>query len=700
MKLRKIMISLVAILAITISGCNGSKESSSSSSSSQSSTSIQEDVSEVVFNMPNTVLTPGSYTLVASCLPETASQLVKFTLVTSISGVTVSGTTLLVAVSAEDQAKFTIRASSIYDPTKSKALEFTINNPSTEVEITNEEQLFSIGTEVDGLAKKYVLKNDIVLTKSWEPLGTADVENDDGSVTPGEYFAGVFDGAGYTISGIDINGDFNEGFFEQIGTTGIVKNVKFVGKVNARGWSGAIAGINGGTITNVIVDVDVTVSGGSAGGLVSVNRGTISYAYAIGKVVSGTPNTSGRSAGLVAANEGVMTECYGDVDEMTTPNYIAFTPTLDASKMLSTGNMMTAATFITWDTDVWHIEDGLYPLLKHEGFVPPAKVKSVSITNLESEIDVEVTKTLTIQGVIINGTEEDSLTYTLVESVTGVSISGNVVNFTTDVVNLSTFTVKVTLNSDANKFATKTFKIINNPVPVEDVIYIATEADLINLANQTNPAALAKTYKLTADIALAGWYNKPIGNEATPFTGTFDGQGHTISGLKGGNEGAFNFGFFGVIGGSGVVKNFALIGAGGEVDLYVGAGSGVVAAVNNGAIENVIVNVNALCTGNWIGGFVANNFGTIKNSIVLGVVARNDDISASAPAFAIDNEGTITNCFVDKTTSKTISFLNAPNETYDAFLLETATMKTAATYSAFDTAIWNIVEGQYPTLKN
>lgn len=697
MKLRKLLMPLFVILSmLVVVGCVDETPPSSSTSSTQ----IQADVEEVVFEMEDTVLEPGTYTLSAHCLPENSSQLVKFTLITSIEGVTLSGNELLVSVSAEDKATFTVRASSIYDPTKSATLVFTINNPSISIEISTEEELFAIGTSPDGLTKKYVLKNNIELTKPWDPLGTADVEEDNGEIIPGEYFVGVFDGNGYTISNVIIDGDFNEGFFEQIGTTGIVKNLTLQGSVNARGWSGAIAGINGGLIENCVANVDVTVAGGSAGGLVSVNRGTLRYSYATGNVVAGVSNDSPRSTGLVAANEGTMTECYGDKDTMTTPNYIAFTPVVDNTKMLPTSLMKTAATFASWDKDVWFIEDGYYPLLKHEGFTPPAKVISVSINNAETEINVEEDETLTIEASIINGEPSDTLVYSLVSPVSGVTLNENVITFNKEeVVHLSTFTVKVTLSSNEEINATKTFTIIYNPVPVEDIIYISTEQDLINLATQTDPVALSKTYKLTNDIELAGWYNKPIGNADNPFTGTFDGQGYTISGIKGGNEGAHNFGFFGAISETATVKNVALIGAGKDADLYVGAGSGVVASVNNGLIENVIVNVNILSTTQWVAGCVGDNFGTIRNVIVLGVVAKTDNLNVPAPAVAINNEGTIENVFVDKTTSKTVSFFNEANETYDAFLLETTLMKSAATYSEFDTNVWNIVEGEYPTLK-
>ena len=68
----------------------------------------------------------------------------------------------------------------------------------------------------------------------------------------------------------------------------------------------------------------------------------------------------------------------------------------------------------------------------------------------------------------------------------------------------------------------------------EDPYLIATPeqfkylANLIN-GNETNAAYNASCYKLTADIDLGGkiWYR--IGENAFPFSGTFDGDGHTIS---------------------------------------------------------------------------------------------------------------------------------------------------------------------------
>ena len=54
---------------------------------------------------------------------------------------------------------------------------------------------------------------------------------------------------------------------------------------------------------------------------------------------------------------------------------------------------------------------------------------------------------------------------------------------------------------------------------------ITDEAGLKAIAN-----GLSGDYVLAADITLTGQWT-PLGTEASPFTGTFDGGGHSIKGL-------------------------------------------------------------------------------------------------------------------------------------------------------------------------
>lgn len=86
---------------------------------------------------------------------------------------------------------------------------------------------------------------------------------------------------------------------------------------------------------------------------------------------------------------------------------------------------------------------------------------------------------------------------------------------------------------------------------------IGTVAELTALASSTDTSALAKNYRLTDDLDLAGVTFSGIGSADAPFTGRFDGQGHTVSNVT--IRGTENVGFFGVIKGA-TVKNLALTG--------------------------------------------------------------------------------------------------------------------------------------------
>ena len=102
----------------------------------------------------------------------------------------------------------------------------------------------------------------------------------------------------------------------------------------------------------------------------------------------------------------------------------------------------------------------------------------------------------------------------------------------------------------------------------EDYPYkIYTPGHLANMANQINGGTTDKHYKLAANISLAGKIWIPaVYNTKHAFTGSFDGDGFTISGLYvdnaslslGSNAG---YGLFGVLGQGASVKNVQVLGA-------------------------------------------------------------------------------------------------------------------------------------------
>ena len=84
------------------------------------------------------------------------------------------------------------------------------------------------------------------------------------------------------------------------------------------------------------------------------------------------------------------------------------------------------------------------------------------------------------------------------------------------------------------------------------------------------------------DVILTGTNNwTAIGTSSLPFTGSFDGDGHTITGLDI-NANTGNQGMFGYIGMGGVIENFGLVDA--NVFSTNGTDIGIAAGTNSGGI--------------------------------------------------------------------------------------------------------------------
>ena len=98
------------------------------------------------------------------------------------------------------------------------------------------------------------------------------------------------------------------------------------------------------------------------------------------------------------------------------------------------------------------------------------------------------------------------------------------------------------------------------PAAAADVIEISTADELLKLMNQDGYAWNAD-YVLKNDIDMSGKAVTPIGTASTPFTGTFDGNGKTVSGYTLALADAENVGFFGYVGSGAVIKNLTLDGS-------------------------------------------------------------------------------------------------------------------------------------------
>lgn len=120
---------------------------------------------------------------------------------------------------------------------------------------------------------------------------------------------------------------------------------------------------------------------------------------------------------------------------------------------------------------------------------------------------------------------------------------------------------------------------------------------------------------LTCDITIPeGTPWGPIaGGSCTPYTGTFDGQGHTITGLAtDGQDG----GLFETVGAGGTVKNLGIIGGS-----FTGSCAGAIAGTNAGVIANCYTISGTVEGSQFAGGIAGQSTGTIQNCYNTGAVS-------------------------------------------------------------------------------
>ena len=156
---------------------------------------------------------------------------------------------------------------------------------------------------------------------------------------------------------------------------------------------------------------------------------------------------------------------------------------------------------------------------------------------------------------------------------------------------------------------------------------LMTPQDMMLLSSSTN---LGQDYsgiefRLGADVVLNNWI--PIGTEANPFNGTFDGKGHTLTITS--NVDEIYGGVFGCLSTDGVVKQLTVDVEGEIGSTYVGA----VVAYNYGQIGmdsstfKVTVNVRNKMMGNVVGSVTALNAGVVKN-VEVNVINHSDTSDA------------------------------------------------------------------------
>ena len=388
-----------------------------------------------------------------------------------------------------------------------------------------------------------------------------------------DYF-GTFDGAGHVISGLANAGTLAyAGLFGKVGPGGVVRNVRLAEVAfNGESYAGGVVGWNknGGTVSNCCVSG--SMKGESyAGGVAGRNGGAVANCYSTAKASVGDNACVG---GVVGYNQGTVQNCH------------------------STGAM----------------SGGMF-----RGGVVGGNVAGGTVANCFYPESLGVGAI----GVSNGGTVEgecaalSAAAYTNAASFKGWDFE-NVWEMGVEGPWLRVFGPAPVLPGDGTQ---------ENPYRIWNYEGLVAFAGAVNGGQNDAWGVLA------ADIAAteADWV--PIGADYN-YKGTFDGAGHTISGLE--NEGTPTYaGLFGLVNSGGVVRNVRLAGV-----TFNGRYAGGVAGYNNGTVSNCCVSGSV--QGSYAGGVAGYNRGTVSNCYNTGAVSGGDD--AKIGGVAGDNRGMVRNC--------------------------------------------------------
>lgn len=529
--------------------------------------------------------------------------------------------------------------------------------------IDSEEDLAKIGNDDLFVASaNYVLKQDISLSGAFTPLTTSG-------------FTGSLNGDGYTISGLNVTtaeGVNNAGLFAKIGATGVITNLTLK-DVTINGEfenAGAIAGINQGTIHRCEVldgTVASTLSGSSVGGVAGVceysnsNVGRIDRTYS-NVSVSGSLNVGGlvghnngailinsyvsladsnkistlangsNVGGLVGLNSNkdsqvsTIKNCYvkGTIEDPTAKDLDA--ETIKLASLIGFNDEIGAESY----NNIMGVytENSILAVANHESALPTAanESKKINFRGLYSEFPKN---------------DANEIDPALLKSFVSIQSDSESTVETWDFVNV--WEIDSNLNAGYPVLNKLGADVPDNIALIKNPSVIRTAQDLFDMATDVNNGTGEKYYRLEDNIDLVGGEFIPIGTNAKPFDGYFDGNGYTISNLKVsastieamGETNNKLAGLFGKITSNATVKNFTLK----NVSIDAGATyAGSVVAYSEGTIDKVTITqdtlnktTNTISASYAVGGVAGVSFGLVDNC---KVVNQTINLNSSSVRFA------------------------------------------------------------------
>ena len=385
-----------------------------------------------------------------------------------------------------------------------------------------------------------------VQANDWTPIGNIEIR-----------YTGTFDGDGHIITGLYYKNPSADdaGLFGYVGDGGTVKNTGLEGgSITGLGFVGGVVGDNSGTVTNCYNTG--SVSGSYAGGVVGENSGTVTNCYNTGDV-SGNHYVGG----VVGYNfRGTVTNCYntGDVSGnlyvggVVGKNYSTVTNcynTGDVSGNSHVGgvvgeNANGTVTNCYYDKDVCQAATAIGDASDSE------TVKGLTTA--------EMTGANALENMSFSNAEGGENPWLVRENDTFADYYPHLKGFDYD---------------NTGALADWPARILKDgPYEIETYTQLKDFASIVNKVNTSACAKLMNDIDASSSAQANDW--TPIGNYDNEYTGTFDGDGHVITGLTFNNSYVDFVGLFGYVGEGGVVQNVGLEGGKITGKSYVGGVAG------------------------------------------------------------------------------------------------------------------------------
>ena len=443
-----------------------------------------------------------------------------------------------------------------------------------------------------------VLKADGTLNSGtftdWTPIGYYK-SSSSGYV----YYSGTFDGQGHTISGLYFNNLSTSyvGLFGCLGSGGKIKNVGVIDSYfNGYYYVSGVCGYNhGGTITGCYNTGTVSGRGDDIGGVCGQNLyGSITGCYNTG-TVSGTNYCIG---GVCGDNYGTITGCYNIGTVNGGGDYVGGVCGYNSSYSTITGCYTNNGGVCGYNYGGTISSDCAEYKGNEFKDTTVCKLLNTALKNANSDVHF-------CQGV-------------------------NYPEFVSNVPDIVEGVYQISNEKELYAFA----NLVNN--------YAEPNANAVLTADiVVNTGVLKADGNLADDVStFTSW--TPIGNSSNKYTGTFDGQGHTISGLYFNNLSTSYVGLFCYLGSGGEIKNVGVIDSYFKGYLSIGG----VCGQNNGEISGCYNTGTVSDSGSSVGGICGeNNSGEITGCYNIGTVSGSDGSFYVGGVCGLNYSGTITGSY-------------------------------------------------------